>query len=246
MTKSILIDDEQVNSNILSEILKQYCPTVALCGMADDIDKAEQLIQDIQPDLIFLDIQMNGGSGFDLLDRLQGKKIEVIFVTAYDNFLLKAIRYSALDYIMKPINIPDLISAVKRAEERVFKQAVNGQLELLLSNIKQPSPIQRIAIPYKDEYIFVPISDIVRLEAKGAYTEIFVSSKKSYLVSRNIKEYEDTLPQTTFCRVHHAHLINLEYIKTYHKGRGGYIEMLSGDTIEVSVRRKEDFLNRFR
>lgn len=246
MTKSILVDDEQVNSDILSEILKQYCPSIELCGMADDIDKGEQLIQEIQPDLIFLDIQMNGGSGFDLLDRLQGKKIEVIFVTAYDNFLLKAIRYSALDYIMKPVNIPDLISAVKRAEERVFKQAVNGQLELLLANIKQPSPIQRIAIPYKDEYIFVPISDIIRMEAKGAYTEIFVSGKKSYLVSRNIKEYEDTLPHTAFCRIHHSHLINLEYIKTYHKGRGGYIEMLSGDTIEVSVRRKEDFLNRFR
>jgi two-component system LytT family response regulator len=246
MIKSILVDDEPVNSNILSEIIKQYCPSIEVCGKVDDIDSAEKLIYAVRPDLIFLDIQMSGGSGFDLLDRIQDKMIEVIFVTAYDNFLLKAIRYSALDYIMKPVNIPDLIHAVKRAEERIFKQAVNGQLELLLSNIKQPLTIQRIAIPHKDEYIFISIADITRLEAKGSYTEIFISGNKSYLVSRNIKEYEELLPATIFCRIHHAHLINLEYIKAYHKGRGGYVEMLSGATIEVSVRRKEEFLNRFR
>ena len=246
MIKAILVDDEQNNSEVLSEIINQYCPSVWICGRATNIDEAEQLINVTNPQLIFLDIQMPGGSGFDLLDRLKNKKTEVIFVTAYNNFLLKAIRYSALDYIIKPINIPELIDAVKRAEERLAGTSVNNQLELLLSNIKQPAQVQRIAIPYKDEYVFISITDIERLQASGAYTEIFLSNNKTYLVSKNIKEYEELLPANLFCRVHHAHLINLDYIRTYHKGRGGYIEMRSGTSIEVSARRKDDFLSRFR
>lgn len=246
MIKAILVDDEATNTHILAEIIKQYCPSVQLCGTAGNIDEAAQLIDREDPRLIFLDIQMPGGSGFDLLDRIRDKKAAVIFVTAYDNFLLKAIRYSALDYILKPVNIPDLIHAVNRAAERMHSESGNHQRDLLLSNIRQQDPAQRIAIPYKNEYVFVTIADIMHLEAKGAYTQLFVSDNKTYLVSKNIKEYEELLPEQIFCRIHHAHLVNLNYIKTYHKGRGGYVEMRSGITIEVSVRRKEEFLGRFR
>lgn len=246
MIKALVIDDEPANTEVLAEIIKAYCPGITLCGQAANIDEAELLIEEKNPQLIFLDVEMPGGSGFDLLDRLKNKRIEVIFVTAYDSFLLKAIRYSALDYIMKPISIPDFVAAARRAEERIGNASVNHQLELLLQNMKGPAQVQRIAVPHKNEYLFVPISDIERLEAKGAYTEIFVKSGKAYLVSKNIKEYEDLLPGGVFCRVHHAHLINIEHVRAYHKGRGGYLEMASGASIEVSVRKKDEFLSRFR
>lgn len=244
MIRTLLIDDEQGNSDILSAILAEYCRTLSICGQACNIDEAIQMISTTDPQLVFLDIQMPGGSGFDLLDKVAHKNPEVIFVTAYNDFLLKAIRYSAVDYIMKPVDITDLIAAVGRAEQKIMAKRSNQQLDLLLSNIRQPA-VQRIAILHKNEYIFVSVHDIMRLEAKGAYTLIFVSDGRCYTVTKNIKEYEELLPHEMFCRVHHSHLININFIKTYHRGRGGYIEMHDGASIEVSVRRKEDFLNRF-
>lgn len=246
MINAILIDDEQKNSEILSEILRRYCPSVSVIGMCTDIIDAEELLAQLNPQLIFLDIQMPGGSGFDLLDRIKHRNIEVIFITAHNDFLLKAIRYSALDYILKPIAIPEIVEAVKRAEERLSGKQMMHQLELLLTNIQKPVLNQKIAIPYMEGYIFIQMDDIVRLEAKGGYTEIFASNGKSWLVSRNIREYENILPTTVFIRVHHAHLVNFHFVKAYHKGRGGYIEMENGMSIEVSVRKKEAFLARFR
>jgi two-component system LytT family response regulator len=246
MIKALLIDDEPANTEALAELIKTSCPGIRICGQAASVNEAERLTEELSPQLLFLDVEMPDGSGFDLLDRLKDRRMEVIFVTAYDSFMLKAIRYSALDYITKPVSIPELMAAVARAEERIGHTSVNSQLELLLQNIKSPAHVQRIAVPYKDEYLFVPVSDIERLEAKGAYTELFVKGGKGYLVSKNIKEYEELLPKSTFCRVHHAHIINIDYVRAYHKGRGGYLEMADGTSIEVSVRRKEEFLARFR
>lgn len=246
MIKTILVDDEPGNSEILASILKQYCPSVSVAGSCLDIADAERMINELKPQLIFLDIQMPNGSGFDLLDKIRNKAMEVIFVSAYDSFLLQAIRYSALDYILKPVSVIELVAAVQRAEERLAGQSVTKQLELLISNIQQPAQAQKIAIPTAEGYVFLSVADIMRLEAKGAYTEIFISNGKSYLVSKNIKEYEQLLPVSMFSRVHHAHLVNLQFIKMYHRGRGGYIEMENGVAIEVSVRRKDAFLDRFR
>jgi len=246
MINTILVDDEKSNSDILAEILRQYCPSVTVLDTCTNIDDAARLITAHNPQLIFLDVQMPNGSGFDLLDRLSTKPLEVIFVTAYDSFLLKAIRYSALDYVLKPVNISEITAAVKRAEERLANKSVNRQLEVLLANILQPAHTQRIALPSKEGYIFVPITDIMRLEASGAYTTIHTSDGHSYLISKNIREYEELLPASIFCRVHHAHIVNLNFIKIYHKGRGGYIEMTNGTGIEVSVRKKEEFLSRFK
>jgi len=246
MIQALLVDDEPKNSEILSEILRRYCPSVSVAGICTDIIEAEKMLSAVQPQLIFLDVQMPGGSGFDLLDKIRHHRIEVIFVTAHNDFLLQAIRYSALDYILKPIAIPEIIDAVSRAAERLAGKQMMQQLELLLSNMQKSAPDQKIAIPHMEGYLFVQLSDIMRMEARGAYTEIFGNNGKSWLVSKNIGEYEQILPDTIFIRVHHAHLVNLQYVKAYHKGRGGYIEMENGGTIEVSVRRKDAFLDRFR
>ncbi|RYD99622.1 MAG: response regulator transcription factor [Sphingobacteriales bacterium] len=245
MITALLIDDEQKNSVVLQEMLRRYCPSVSVLGIAVNTTESSSMIQELQPQLIFLDIQMPGGSGFDLLDSIKGQAIEVIFVTAYDNYLLKAIRYSALDYILKPVNLEELIAAVYRAEQRMAGQSANKQMSLLLHNIRQPEETQQIAIPVKEGYEFILVREIIRLQASRGYTEIFHTSGKTYLTSKNIKEYEDLLPATLFCRVHAAHLVNVAFIRIYHRGRGGYIELKNGDSIEVSVRRKEQLLSRF-
>lgn len=245
MITALIVDDEQKNITVLQEMLRRYCPSVTVIGTAANIEAAKKMILDLAPQLVFLDIQMPGGSGFDLLDSVKGQSLEVIFVTAYENYLLKAIRYSALDYILKPINFEELIAAVYRAEQRLSIQATNNQLSLLLHNIRQPEQTQQIAIPVKEGYLIVLVREIIRLQANRGYTEIYHISGKNYLTSRNIKEYEDMLPDSLFCRVHAAHLVNVDFIKIYHRGRGGYIELKNGDTIEVSVRRKEQLLSRF-
>lgn len=242
---ALIVDDEQKNITVLEEMLRRYCPSVTVLGTAANIEAAKKMVLELTPQLIFLDIQMPGGSGFDLLDSIKDQFVEVIFVTAYENYLLKAIRYSALDYILKPVNLEELIAAVHRAEQRIARQSVNNQMSLLLHNIRQTEQMQQIAIPVKEGYLFVLVREIIRLQASRGYTEIFHISGKSHLTSRNIKEYEELLPASLFCRVHAAHLVNVDFIKVYHRGRGGYIELKNGTTIEVSVRRKEQLLSRF-
>lgn len=245
MITALIVDDEQKNITVLQEMLRRYCPSVTVLDTAANTATAKTLILELKPQLIFLDIQMPGGSGFDLLDSIKDQAVEVIFVTAYENYLLKAIRYSALDYILKPVNLEELIAAVYRAEQRITKQSVNNQMSLLLHNIRQPEQTQQIAIPVKEGYLIVLVREIIRLQASRGYTEIFHINGKSYLTSKNIKEYEDMLPSALFCRIHAAHLVNVDCIKVYHRGRGGYLELKNGDTIEVSVRRKEQLLSRF-
>lgn len=245
MIEALIIDDEKINIDILSEIISQYCPSVLIRGTFTNVDSAVKFINAENPQLIFLDIQMPSGSGFDLLDQIEHRNLEVIFVTAYDSYLLKAIRYSAIDYVLKPINVDEVVGAVMRAEERIEANSVNHQLKVLLNNITQPN-MPKIALPYKDGYRFIDVGDIVHLEASKAYTNIFMKDGISYLTSRNIKEYEELLPPNIFCRIHHAHIVNVSFVKVYHKGRGGYVEMINGINIEVSARKKEEFLSRFK
>jgi len=245
MITALLVDDEKKNSVVLMEMLKRYCPSVTVLGTATNITEARAQMEQLRPQLVFLDIQMPGGSGFDLLDSLSKHSVEVIFVTAYDSYLLQAIRYSALDYILKPVNLEELIAAVHRATQRISQHQAQDQLSLLQHNIQHPEQVQKIAIPVKEGYLIILVRDIIRLQAHRGYTEIFHGNGKSHLISRNIKEYEEILPEALFCRVHAAHLVNVDYIKVYHRGRGGYVELNNGDTIEVAARRKEHLLSRF-
>jgi two-component system LytT family response regulator len=247
MIRAVLIDDEPNNIGALQGMLEQYCPQVTITGMATDSQGGYAAITRLRPDLVFLDIEMPFGNGFDLLRRLEPVSFEVIFVTAFDKYALTAFRYAALDYLLKPVGIEELVAAVERARARMAEKAVNTRMETLLHNFRTNSRrLSRIALPSAEGLDFIDIDSIVFLQAEGNCTLVATEDKKRKLVSRTLKDFEELLPGDTFCRVHHSYLVNLNFISKYHKGRGGYIELVNGITIEVSSRKKDEFLLRFR
>jgi len=247
MIDCILIDDEPANTRVLKKMLEEFCPDAHVIGEATDAAQAEELIRQQRPDLLFLDIEMPYGNAFDLLERLMPVDFEVIFVTAFNEYSLKAFRYNALDYLLKPLNIGELQTAVQKASERLRLRDSNRQLNNLLANLRQPDAhLHHLALPNMEGLSFVPVNTILRCEASGGYTLFYLRNGEKILSSKNIKEYEEILPADTFLRVHSAHIINLQCIRKYHKGRGGYIEMEDQAMIEVATRRKADFLSRFR
>lgn len=246
MIKALIIDDEPKNTRILSGLLEEFCPQVQLVGEATDAETGLIAILEKQPDLVFLDIEMPYGNAFDLLDKILPINFEIVFITAFDEYTLRAIKYSALDYLLKPVSIEELKTAVQKAIERIHYKNINHQLSNLLHNLRKPSPaLHKIALQWKDEVLFVSLSDIIRLESKAGYTHIYASDRAKYLSSKTIKEYEELLPGDLFFRVHNSHIINLHFVKKYHKGRGGYIEMPDKVMIEVAIRRKDEFLALF-
>ena len=246
MINAVIIDDEPKNVRVLKNMLREFCPEVSLLGEANNSNEGKELIQQKKPQLVFLDIEMPYGNGFDLLNALMPIDFEVIFVTAFDKYMLQALKYSALDYLLKPVNIEELKVAVQHAEVRIKKNSINQQLTVLLDNFKKHDlGLKKIAVPNAEGFDFILIEDIVRCEAQGAYTRIFTRDSKKILVSKPLKEYENLLPENIFLRVHHSHLVNLNHIKKYNRGRGCYIEMDDVTAIEVATRRKDEFLSRF-
>lgn len=246
MIRALLIDDEPKNNRILKLMLEEFCPQVVVKGQADNVEEGEILIEKEEPDLIFLDIEMPFGSGFDLLDKVKSVIFEVIFITAFNNYSLKAIKYSALDYLLKPVNIDELIQAVNKASERIANRNTNTRIENLLFNLRRTqSGMQKLALPSKEGYLFVALPDIIRCESKGGYTIFHVKGMDKVISSKGIKEYEPLMADDMFFRIHNSHIINLNHIKKYHRGRGGFVEMEDGTMLEVASRRKEELMARF-
>lgn len=246
MINAILVDDEPRNIRILKNLLEEFCPQVKVAGEAESSEAAIALIRSNQPDLVFLDIEMPFGNAFDLLDKLMPVNFQVIFVTAFDNYALKAFRYCALDYLLKPVDIDDLKTAVQKVLERVKEKDMDQKLDIFLKNIKGgKSSLQKIGLPTNDGLFFTNVENIIRCEASGSYTIIYLADKQKFVVSKSLKEYEDMLPEKDFCRIHHSHIVNLAYVKKYFKGRGGYIEMQDHTSIEVSTRKRDEFLSKF-
>ena len=244
---SIIIDDEPGNIVTLSEIIKQYCPDISIAGTAQDPRKGYELIRHLKPEVVFLDIEMPYENAFDLLDKLSPVTFEVIFITAFNEYAIKAFKYAAIDYLLKPINITELQDAVARVSRRLHERNVNTKIELLLTTMKNSSSeLNKIALPTLNGYIFEDINDFMYLQAKGSYTVVYSKSKKKIVVSKPLKEFEDALPSLQFCRIHHAVIINVKYVKKYFRGRGGYVEMEDGASLAISARKKNDFLEKFK
>jgi two-component system, LytTR family, response regulator len=242
MITAILIDDEAKGRLALREKLSAYCPQVQVLAEASNGQEALLLIQHHKPQLIFLDIEMPRMNGFEMLNALPEKNFHVIFTTAYDQYAIKAIKYAAFDYLLKPIDIEELKTAVEKIELKEGNQT-KKQAELLQQNIEHPKKqLNKLAIPTLEGLLFFDINDIIHLEANSNYTFIHFSGKPKITASKTLKEFEEILPENIFFRTHHSHLINLNYIKRYIKGDGGQIELQNGNYVDVSRRKKEEFL----
>ncbi len=241
--KTIIVDDEPGNVITLTKLLQDYCPNIELIGTATNVKEAEEAIHKLQPQLIFLDIEMPDGSGFDLLNNIAPINFEVVFVTAFNAYALQAFKYAAIDYILKPVSIIELKNAVNKVSVLLEKTQINKRIDLLLQNIKSESvDRKKIGISTVDGYIFEELSEIMYLESDKNYTIIYIKNGRKEVVSKSIGEMEELLPNKLFCRIHKCYLININYIKKYLKGRGGTVIMEDGINIEVSSRKKDDFL----
>lgn len=241
----IIIDDEKGARESLHKLIEKYCPQISVTAKAANIDEAYHLINQLSPQLIFLDIEMPNGSGFDLLQKFNHINFDIIFTTAYDHYAIKAIKYSAIDYLLKPIDIDDLKNAVKRVlQKQKDKTIQNEQLLSLLNNIKPEQNDKKIAIHDGDGLTFVNLKDIVRCESDGNYTTIILDGNKKIVTSKTLGEYEELFANENFFRVHRSHLIHLHHLKKYIKGEGGYVIMSDGSQVEVSRRKKQEFLDK--
>lgn len=245
MIRTVLVDDETDSIRVLQKLLEKYCPQVAVVGTAEGVETALAVIQGTRPDLLFLDIEMMQGNAFDLLNQLRPLTFQVIFVTAFDNYAIRAFKYSAVDYLLKPVDIDELVSAVDRVSERSQQKNIIDQMQVFLDNMGTFNlATQKMAVPTVDGLIFINLKEVVRLEAKSSYTQILMENGEVVTATRTIKDYEDILPEGLFCRIHNSHIINLQKIEKYHKGRGGYVTLEDGSTIEVASRRRQEFMRR--
>jgi two-component system LytT family response regulator len=242
MTNAIIIDDETKGRLALREKLAAYCPQIKILAEATNGQEAIMLIQHHKPQLIFLDIEMPRMNGFEMLNELPEKNFHIIFTTAYDQYAIKAIKYAAFDYLLKPIDIEELRMAVSKIDIQENNQT-KKQVELLSQNMQQTKrQLSKLAIPTLDGLLFYNINDIIHLEANSNYTNIYLTNKIKITASKTLKEFEELLPDNIFFRTHHSHLINLNFIKRYIKGDGGQIELQNGSYVDVARRKKEEFL----
>lgn len=239
MNKAIIIDDEIHSCDALKMLLDKCCPQIQVIAICHSAKEGIAKINELKPDLIFLDIEMPYMNGFQMLEQFSKIDFEIIFTTSYDQYAIKAFKFSALDYLLKPVDREELEKAVQKISKKI-NPSISQQLEILLQKINQPSvPVQRIALPTMQGLEFIPVESILHCSSSNNYTEFFLTDKKKLLVSRTLKETEDMLADHAFIRVHHSHIVNLNAITKYVKGEGGYLIMEDGSSIDVSRSRKE-------
>ncbi len=238
----IIVDDESKSRLLLEQLCKEYCNDLDIVGMAASVNEAIELIDSIKPDLVFLDIRMPVKSGFVLVEHY-GEDIpfEVIFTTAYDEYALKAFQIHATGYLLKPIEIDELVNAVEKVRKKINKGQGSEDSKIL----KEPfsgEQMNKIALATTDGFTFVKFKEIIRCEAHGNYTYVFLADNSSFLITKTLKHYEEVLPMDDFFRAHKSHLINLNFVRRFIKGKQGMVEMTDGKLIEVSLRKRESLL----
>jgi two-component system, LytTR family, response regulator len=244
MIKTIIVDDEPDCCESLSILLKRSCPEVSIAAVCYSAEKALSVIKEIKPRLVFLDIEMPNMNGFEMLEKLPSTDFELVFTTSYDQYAIRAIRFSALDYLLKPIDPKELQEAVQKVQNRL-QRPFSQQLEILLQKINQPAnPIQRIALPTMEGLRLVPVENIISCASDGNYTTFFMKDKQKIVVSRSLKEMEDLLDEYSFFRVHNSYMVNMNEIDRFIKGEGGYLIMSDGSSVDVSRSKKEMLLKR--
>ncbi len=243
MIKAIIIDDEHYGRQSLQQAVEQYCPELGILQICESPEAGIAAINALKPDLVFLDVQMPNMSGFDVLQKLSPIDFEVIFVTSYDQYAIKAIKFSAIDYLLKPVDIDDLIHAVQRAKDNLQQNRKRQRYQSVLHNLNYTSgKIEKLAVPTLEGIDFFRTDNIIYCEADGSYTTLYLSGHEKQVISKNLKDFENLLSGSGFCRVHNSYLINLSHVKKYIKGDGGYVILTDDHHVDISRRRKDVFL----
>lgn len=243
MLRAVIIDDIEAIRKRHLTIIKASCPNINIIGQADSVESGIQLITQLSPDIVFLDVEMPDGTGFDLLQKLTPFQFKVIFITGYEDFAIRAFRFSAIDYLLKPLDANHLVEAVKKAEDSMGKEVFDMKLNNLFSNLERPKNLQKLILKTSDKIYSVNIQDVVNCESDKNYTTFHFINAPKLIVSTNLKEYESMLAPHNFFRTHQSHLINMAYFDHFIKTDGGNtIVMKNKTTIPLSVRKKEEFL----
>lgn len=241
--RTVLVDDEKNSIIIMQKLLEKHVPNVEVVATAQSVSEGIEVINDEKPDLVFLDISMPDGDGFEVLEKVDYKNFQVIFSTAYDQYAIRAFEVSALHYILKPVKPEDLTEAIKRFEEVSKEDDLAEKIRVLGGALKDS--LKRLALPTSNGTHYIDIEEIVRCESSNNYTTFFLTDKQKIVVSKSIQLYEQMLSKSHFCRIHNKHLVNLKFIKKYVKGRGGHVLLNDGSHVDVSDGRKKNFLEKF-
>lgn len=242
--KALIVDDELHGRNALRRSLAENCPEVKVLALCDTPEAGIEKIKELQPDLVFLDIQMPKLSGFDVLQQLSPITFEVVFVTSYDQYAIRAIKFSALDYLLKPVDPNELMQAVQRAKEQLEHVGGSYRYQSVLNNIDHTSgKIEKLAVPTLDGIDFYKTEDIIYCDADGHYTTLYLVGKRKEVVSKTLKDFENLLSESGFFRIHNSSLVNMRHIQKYVRGEGGYVVLTEDYHVTVARRKKDAFLS---
>ena len=245
--KAVIVDDELASRETLASYLKNYCPDIELVADADSVKSGLEIIKKHKPDVVFLDIEMPYGNAFDLLEQIDHVDFDLVFVTAYSNYAIKALNMSASYYILKPISIDELINAVEKIKSERNSGDISIQSKILIENIQSANKQNhKIVLPQLNGFDVIKVNEIIRCQANDNFTEFYLTNGTKKLISRTLKFYEDILKDFDFVRIHKSHLINLQYVTKYMKGKGGQVEMTDGSIVDVSANQKASFLEKFK
>jgi two-component system, LytTR family, response regulator len=240
MKKALIIDDENRTRELIAKMITSFGFDIEAIPVGENVQSGIKAIEEIKPDIVFLDIQMPDGTGFDVLRSVKNKNFEVVFITAHEEFAIKAIKFSALDYLLKPIDPSELRAAVERAIKAVDDKKEDSQFDALQNNI-QPNQKRRLVLKTQESVFVVELHEIIRCEADRNYTSFFLVGGKKILVSKTLKDYETLLSSYNFLRVQQSHLINLDYVDRYDKGNGGSVVMKDGSEVPLSPAKRDVF-----
>ena len=243
MINVLIIDDEKTNRKNIRELIEAHCPNLEVVGEADGVASGKEAIRHHTPDLVLLDIRMGDGDAFDLLDQLGSVNFKVIFITAYEEYALKAIKFSALDYLLKPVIPEELKAAVDKAEKQIVKE-LNFQLSELSKNLQQVKN-KRIVLKTVDKLHFIPVQEIIRCEAEKNYTTFYLTEGRKIVVSGSLGDYEDILTEQGFYRLHKSHIVNLNFVESFEKSDGGTVLLTDGSHVPVALRKKNQLIELF-
>lgn len=236
--KSLIVDDEQVARSVLQNYLEKYCPIVEIIGQAADIKEAVPMIRSLQPQLVFLDVEMPFGNAFDILEACGDQQFETIFITAFAEYSLKALNLSAAYYILKPIDITELVAAVNKVQMSILKADDVNRTQVLLQNLKRKPEEQQIILPTLQGFDVIRTNTIVKLQANGNFTDVYFTDGSSKMVCKFLKHFDELL-DIPFLRIHRSFIVNMHFIKSYSKGAGGFVTLTDGSEMEVSSSYKE-------